>query len=352
MLRDLLQRCLDEFNRWFSERGLKISAKKSYCLILDTSRAKTVVQPLKLGNDHIPFVKEFKYLGVTIDNKLSWKPHIHQRISKAKKDLMVARKMIGTDWGLSPDKMAWIYEGIVRPALDYSCHVWTPAGPFPAWLRKELNKLQRLALLCITSCIRTTPTKALERLTNIAPLEHHLQYKASTVVSRIYNSIDKANWDGIGTSNKRGHLFSWLKKLGNLTPVSTTNRLNFTFYNVSFDTKFNNNNLQVYSDGSKISEKVGFGWVIMLGGNVIDQNNRSLPDHCSVFEAEMMAVIYALKDIELNLQVNNFIYDEIDFYVDNQSTLYSINQVKMNSNIKCKLNLALKNFFGQIQSKN
>ena len=263
VIRDILQGCLDELNQWFMQRGLKISAKKSYCLIIDPSRTKTTVQPLTLGGESIPIVKEFRYLGVTIDSGLTWKPHIFNRIKKAKKDLMAARKMISTDWGLSPDKMAWIYESIVRPALDYSCQVWTPPGPFPGWLKKALDKLQRLALLCITSCIKTTPTKALERLTNITPLEHHLRFKASTIVARIYNSIDKNNWDGIGTSNKRGHLFSWTKILGDLKPITNSATYNFFFSKVSFVSKFDPENLQVYSDGSKINNRVGLGWVLI-----------------------------------------------------------------------------------------
>ena len=156
VIRDLLQECLNEFNDWFSSRGLKISAKKSFCLVLDSSRKQGNISPLLLNGEPIPFVKEIKYLGVCIDSGLTWKPHVMQRIRKAKKDLLTARKMISTNWGLSPDKMAWIYEGIVRPALDYSCHVWTPVGQFPIWLKKELDKIQRLALLCITSCIYTT----------------------------------------------------------------------------------------------------------------------------------------------------------------------------------------------------
>ena len=337
VIRDVLQVCLDEFNNWFTARGLKISAKKSFCLIIDPTRNNQSIRPLKMGSDNIPIVKEFKYLGVVIDSGLTWKPHIYQRIAKAKKDLMAAKKMISTNWGLSPDKMAWIYEGIVRPALDYSCQIWTPTGPFPSWLRKELDKVQRLALLCITSCIYTTPTKALERLTDIPPLELHLKCKAATIVSRIYNSLDKANWDGIGIANKRGHLFKWMKYLKDLTPITPANTYNFNQFSVNFETTFNPDNIQVFTDGSKINDKVGAGWVIMLGTGILVQSCRNLPDYCTVFEAEMMALILALKDLQLTLQLDDYIFDEIDIYTDNQATLHAIKQIKLSDPLKVKL---------------
>ena len=81
----------------------------------------------------------------------------------------------------------------------------------------------------------------------------------------------------------------------------------------------------------------------MLGDNLIDQSCRGLPAHCSVYEAEKMAVIYALKD--LYIQINKLIFDEVDFYIDDQATHHSINQIKIQGIIKTKLIFAIKNFY-------
>ena len=112
-MRDLLQLSLNEIGRWFEERGLKISAAKSYCLAFNTRRS-SLPEPLTLNGTVIPFVKEFKYLGVILDSDLSWKQHIQARVKKAKRDLMAARRLISKSWGLNPGRMRWIYEGIVR----------------------------------------------------------------------------------------------------------------------------------------------------------------------------------------------------------------------------------------------
>ena len=94
-----------------------------------------------------------------------------------KSDLSVARKLVTNSWGLTPERMAWLHQAILRPTINYSCHVWAPYRECPAWLQKELNKVQRLALVAITACTFTTPTRALERLTNVRPLSLHLREK-------------------------------------------------------------------------------------------------------------------------------------------------------------------------------
>ena len=158
----LMQVCLIEFNDWFTDRGLKISASKSTCLIVNKPLRRALPLPLKLGHETVPYVKEVKYLGITIDCSLSWKPHIRSRIIKAKRDLMYARRLIGEQWGLAPEKILWIYTAIVRPTLDYSCQVWACSETWPVWLEAELRKLQRLALLCTTKAQKSTPTKAID----------------------------------------------------------------------------------------------------------------------------------------------------------------------------------------------
>ena len=90
------------FNNWFSSRGLKISASKSTCLIVNKPRNQQMPPPLTIGQDTVPYVTEVKYLGILLDRNLTWKPHIKSRISKAKERPDVCEKIGWGTMGFSP----------------------------------------------------------------------------------------------------------------------------------------------------------------------------------------------------------------------------------------------------------
>ena len=58
-----------------------------------------------------------KYLGITLDCKLSFKQHIIEKSKKAIRILNAARNVIGKLWAPGLKQMKWIYETMVRPIL-------------------------------------------------------------------------------------------------------------------------------------------------------------------------------------------------------------------------------------------
>ena len=345
VMRDILQMCLNELCAWLNERGLTISAQKSMCMIVNKGRKIKMPKNLELNGTEIPFVEEFKYLGVTVDSNLTWRPHVRERLKKAKSDLMIARKLVTNTWGLTPQRMAWLYQSIVRPSIDYSCHVWARPGDCPPGLMRELDKIQRLALTSITACMYTTPTRALERLTNIKPLWLHLKEKAANTIARIYHSVDKSNWDGIGIGNKRGHLFIWKKYLGiNLRPIQSESVYNFS--NITVDMSGRSPQMvgiTIFTDGSKTREGTGSGWAVFNDNDLVLRGNVKLPDHSSVYEAEMIAIKAALTDLELAIKEGPYPVN-ISIYVDNQAALRTLNSLKLSGEIKIDLLRVIKTF--------
>ena len=70
-------------------------------------------------------VESTKYLGVTIDNQLSWTPHINQKIDQCSTLLRVITRKTSSYFGPKPKLMRWVYTGIIRPKLAYGALVWT-----------------------------------------------------------------------------------------------------------------------------------------------------------------------------------------------------------------------------------
>ena len=71
---------------WLSANKLSLNIKKTHFIIFK-SRGKKINQnvSIKIDNQEIEQVKHTKFLGLHIDNELSWKYHIEQVASKISK---------------------------------------------------------------------------------------------------------------------------------------------------------------------------------------------------------------------------------------------------------------------------
>jgi len=92
--------------------------------------------------------------------------------------------MFRSTWGLSPALMHWVYISAVRPTLLYEALVW-----WQATKNSELMaRTQLQALVCITGALRSTPTKALETILGIDPIDIHAQLTAGKAAQRLVAS--------------------------------------------------------------------------------------------------------------------------------------------------------------------
>jgi hypothetical protein len=116
----------------------------------------------------VPNVTETKMLGVTIDCKLSWNPHINQKTAACKRALMMLRPLLGRTWSTKPQYTRWLYEGVILPMLTYGSAVWGYAVQ-KATIKHKLRKLQRLGLTAITFVRKGTPTAGMEVIYDLPP---------------------------------------------------------------------------------------------------------------------------------------------------------------------------------------
>jgi hypothetical protein len=139
---------------------------------------------LQIYGQEIPFSKTAKYLGVTLDDKLSWKPHIENKIKKAKRTLMVIQSVVGKSGGPSTECAKWSWTGVIRPALTYGVIVWSRTAS-QSWAKKKLQRVQRLALSQISHVRPSTPLAALDVLYGVPPLDLFIQNCAQNAAIRV-----------------------------------------------------------------------------------------------------------------------------------------------------------------------
>ena len=183
-LREVTQRSLNSINQWCKTHGLKLSQLKTHVVMFTNRRNWSLSKPLKVDGTEIEVRSSTKFLGITLDSKLSWNIHIENVCKKAKAIIMQCRKAVGPTWGLKPKTMRWIYEVMVRPILMYGSTIWI-AGTRTHQNQKLLMGVQRLANVLITGAMPSTPTGALDVITGIPPIAMMIRETAAKETLRL-----------------------------------------------------------------------------------------------------------------------------------------------------------------------
>ena len=141
-----------------------------------TNKRKWTRYPILIDGEIIPFKTEVKYLGVILDSKLSGTAHVKHKLSKAKRHLMAYHYAITKKYGPQPLLMKRAYTTIVIPALTFGCHIFGDKC-LQENIKKSLNRLNRLASLLIANVAPSTPTKGMEVIYNLMPLDILIEKK-------------------------------------------------------------------------------------------------------------------------------------------------------------------------------
>ncbi|XP_054282999.1 uncharacterized protein LOC129000118 [Macrosteles quadrilineatus] len=145
--------------------------------------------PTLFGNK-IQVKREFKYLGIRLDDKLTWNSHLAHITQRSQTTLMMMRRAVGKTWGLSPQMTNWLYTRVARPMMVYGSVVWW-TKKMQTTTVKRLQKIQLVACLSITGAMRGTPTAALEVVLNLLPLDIIVKGEARITAYRMACS---GNW--------------------------------------------------------------------------------------------------------------------------------------------------------------
>ena len=241
------------------------------------------------GGVKLEYSTKIKYLGLTLDQKLTFKSHIEEKCLKAKRLLNLTKQVVGREWGLSPQKVMWVYNSIVKPQITYGALVW--ANKINKTLRKKLDSVQRLALLGCTHAMRSTPTAGMEAILGIPPLS---LYCREVSLKAAYRVLPQQNWQNRGDSSS--HRDVHLSALSRLLPSD----------HVPFQKVFGVNHLpppvqisdpkfNVYTDGSKSGKSTGYGYGITQGDYILEERSVNLGKDSTVFMAEMLAITNSLQ---------------------------------------------------------
>ncbi len=292
---DVMNEKLKEVLSWCSREGLNVNPAKTTVLPFTRIRNLTALGRLNMNGVHLEVSRSVKFLGVTLDQKLTWNPHLDNVLHKAKWALLTSRRFIGSNWGLKPYMAFWLYKMVISPQLLYGALVWWPKTEQQV-ARQRLATLQRLACLYISGAFISTPTAALEVLLGLLPLDVSIKLEAMKAAYRLASS-------GLLREGRtqRGH--SAVLRSGQISPVldMAPDVMSKTFvftrpFSViveprsewTDETVAQITGLVWYTDGSVINGKAGCG---VYGAKPRTALTSSLGKLCTIFQAEIRAIL-------------------------------------------------------------
>lgn len=140
-----LQNHLYLLQDWFKQWKIQVNTEKSTQITFTTKRSSC--PQVTINDAPIPVKTEVKYLGLHLDEKLTWKAHI-----KAKKQQLNLKTrqmywLIGRKSQLSLDNKVIIYKAVLRPIWSYGIELWGCSKPSNT---KILQTVQSKILRIIT----------------------------------------------------------------------------------------------------------------------------------------------------------------------------------------------------------
>jgi len=326
-----MQRAVNFALQWGAQKGLTFSASKTQS-VLFTRRRKFQMPPnIMMGGQNIPYSNTAKYLGLTLDSKLSWVPHFNHKIKAAKGHLIKVRGAMGKLWGLPPNLGRWLYTGIVRPSFSYGCLAW--AGVLETEKAKnQCTKVNRLALLSLGHFRKSTPTAGLEVINDVLPLDLFVKREALLAWARTRRHSNITYLKG-----HRAFCRELLKKLEIQLTISDTIDptlewvRSFKVDKASYTNGYpeGRSDIDIYTDGSKYKEQVGSGVAVYVDKKLAQSSSFHLGDACTVFQGE----VYAIKQAAMYLSETDSKYQMVHIYVDSRAALDALANPRIFSNL-------------------
>ena len=145
---------LNKLNHWLQENKLFLNYSKSNYLIFSKRRNKTTMS-ISINNQILSQQSTAKYLGVTIDENLTWKPHLQNLKSTLAKSCYCLSKLRQY---VNKKTLLQVYYSLFYSKLQYCITSW---GGSPACNTDPIFKLQKRAVRYISHKPARTTTNPL-----------------------------------------------------------------------------------------------------------------------------------------------------------------------------------------------
>ncbi len=105
-----IQKGLDGIAQWADTWGFKISTEKTVAMLFSTKKNKNQLYPsLYIQGHQLRFVKQTTFLGMILDEALTWSEHIQNLDRRCQQDIRLMKQIKGSSWGADQTMLLKIY---------------------------------------------------------------------------------------------------------------------------------------------------------------------------------------------------------------------------------------------------
>ncbi|KAJ2952394.1 hypothetical protein O0L34_g4681 [Tuta absoluta] len=296
---------LDQVQRWGVENKLKFAPHKTKAMII-TNKLKHDSPHLSMGGQDIEMSREIKILGLTIDDKLTFNAHAANVCRKALNFYKQLARAAKIQWGLSSEIIRTIYVAVVEPIIMYAASVWA-SQTTKITIKKQFNAVQRGFAQKLVKAYKTVSLNSALTLAGLLPLDVRVREAAA-----LYEIKKGYSRRVIGDREVERPL-PFIKsphpaEQAEIEIGSVTDSAELAQHT-------NDDQLQIFTDGSKIEGKVGAALTLRVGGAETQTKKFKLEPFCTVFQAELYALCGATE-----LALNNKA-EKCSIYCDSRSAL-------------------------------
>ena len=185
---------LTKLTQWIRANKLSLNLQKTKYMLFSNT-IESLPSDIIFDDTPLECVSEIKFLGVTVDNKLTWKPHILNICKTLSRNIGIINKLKHS-FPLTP--LLMLYSSLILPYINYGILVW---GKTHNYLLDKLITLQKKSLRIICNTTARSHTEQLffkHKILNVKDLYlfqlGQFMYKYNiNALPNIFNSIFQKN---------------------------------------------------------------------------------------------------------------------------------------------------------------
>ena len=178
---------------WAATHGAVFAPEKYEVIHLTRARKKFNLKATPILNGlRIDTKDHIRILGIQVDSKLKWRPHLAQVKEKAASLLLATGRITASTWGIGFNKAKLLYDTVITPAILYGSSIWySPQGTSQATktVDRQLDKIQNSYLRQVTGAYKAAHGRLLEKESDTPPITTRLETLIAKATRRYKQSI-------------------------------------------------------------------------------------------------------------------------------------------------------------------